>query len=142
MHQYIQNNVPRRHASSECQGHFVCHSSDFQMSVRSVYIKIINYSGSTFANLNNIMQTKQFATKKPRSFSIETLFTKNYVFLAESVENHSISLNCMIYLKFISTGAVFFLIRQEYLKQDSDNNLKQILFFLTINSLKKKVDVN
>ena len=44
--------------------------------------KNYQYSGSTFANLNNIMQTKQFVTKKPRSFSIETLFT-----IAESVEN-------------------------------------------------------
>ena len=45
----------------------VCHSSAFQtISVRSVYIKIINYSGiiHVLANLNNTLQTKQHATKK------------------------------------------------------------------------------
>ena len=37
----------------------VCHSSAFQTSsVRSVYIKIINYSSSILANLKNTMQTK------------------------------------------------------------------------------------
>ena len=43
----------------------VCHSSAFQtISVRSIYIKNINHSGSVLANLNNTMQTKQHATKK------------------------------------------------------------------------------
>ena len=45
----------------------VCHLSAFQTkSVRSVYIKIINYSGiiHVLANLNNTLQTKQHATKK------------------------------------------------------------------------------
>ena len=43
----------------------VCHSSAFQTILRrSVYIKIINYSDSISANLNNTMQTKQHAMKK------------------------------------------------------------------------------
>ena len=48
----------------------VCHSSAFQtISVRSVYINIINYSGSILANLNNTMQTIEHATKKPHPYS-------------------------------------------------------------------------
>ena len=48
----------------------VCHSSAFQtISRRSVYNKIINYSGSILANLNSTMQTKQHATKKTHSYS-------------------------------------------------------------------------
>ena len=48
----------------------VCHSSAFQtISVRSVYIKIIKYSDSTLANLNNTMQTKHHARKNPHSYS-------------------------------------------------------------------------
>ena len=46
----------------------VCQSSAFQtISARSVYIKNIN--NSIFANLNNAMQTKQHATKKPHPYS-------------------------------------------------------------------------
>ena len=37
--------------------------------VRSVYIKIINYSGSILTNLNNTMQTTHHAMKKPHSYS-------------------------------------------------------------------------
>ena len=48
----------------------VCHSSAFQtISRRSVYIKIINYSDSISANVNNTIQTKQHAMKKPHSYS-------------------------------------------------------------------------
>ena len=48
----------------------VCHSSAFQtISCRSVYIKIINYSDSISANLNNTIQTKEHAMKKPHSYS-------------------------------------------------------------------------
>ena len=40
------------------------------ISVRSVYIKIINYSVNLYiVNLNNTMQTKQHAMKKPHSYS-------------------------------------------------------------------------
>ena len=43
----------------------VCQSSAFQsISRKSVYIKIINYSDSISANLNNTVQTKQHAMKK------------------------------------------------------------------------------
>lgn len=43
----------------------VCHSSALQIiSVRSVYINIINYSGSILEILNNTMQIKQHAKKK------------------------------------------------------------------------------
>ena len=49
----------------------VCHSSTFQtMSVRSVYIKIINYSGSILAKLNNTMKKK--TKKKPRTCNEKT----------------------------------------------------------------------
>ena len=44
-----------------------CHSSAFQtISLRPVYFKIINYSGSILGNLNirSTMQTKQHATKQ------------------------------------------------------------------------------
>ena len=56
----------------------VCHSSAFQtISHRSVYIKIINYSdsisadlnNSISADLNNTVQTKQHALKKPHSYA-------------------------------------------------------------------------
>ena len=47
-----------------------CHSSSFQtISRRSVYIKIINYSGSILVNVNSTMKTKQHAMKKPHSYS-------------------------------------------------------------------------
>ena len=43
----------------------VCHSSAFQtISVRSFFIKIINYSGSIFCKLNNTMQTKTACNEK------------------------------------------------------------------------------
>ena len=48
----------------------VYHSSAFQtISRRSVYIKIINYSGSISANSNKTMQRKQHAMKKPHFYS-------------------------------------------------------------------------
>ena len=47
----------------------VCHSSAFQtISIKSVYIKIINYCGSIVINLNDTMQTKQHAMKKPHTY--------------------------------------------------------------------------
>ena len=39
------------------------------ISCRSVYIKTVNYSRRILANLDNTMQTKQHATKKPNSYS-------------------------------------------------------------------------
>ena len=53
-----------------------------------------------------------------------------------SVFINSISWNCVQYI-FISRGAVFPM-RWEYLKQDSNNILKQFLYFYTINFWKKK----
>ena len=52
---------------------------------------------------------------------------------------NSISWNCIQYI-FISRGAAF-LIRQGYLKQGSNNILKQFLYFLTKNFW-EKVDIN
>ena len=59
----------------------VCHSSAFQtISVRSVYIKIINNSDSTLANLNNIqskrnnMQRKNSLIFKYKQYFIVTIF--------------------------------------------------------------------
>ena len=52
------------------------HSSAFEtISARSDYIKIINHGGSTLANLNDTMQTKQHAMKKRTHVQIETRFT-------------------------------------------------------------------
>ena len=71
----------------------VCHPSAFQtISHRSVYIKIINYSDSISANLNNTMQTKQHAMKKPHSYSNRNKIYKGLFFvteglLAENVQN-------------------------------------------------------
>ena len=57
----------------------VCHSSAFQTISRiSFYIKSINYSGSILANLKNIMQTNQHATKKQTHIQRETRFNRNY----------------------------------------------------------------
>ena len=56
----------------------VCHSSAFQtISVRSVYNKIINESGSIYVNLYNTMQTKQLVTKNHNHILIETRLTVN-----------------------------------------------------------------
>ena len=72
----------------------VCHSSAFQtISVRSVYIKIINYSGNILAitDLNNTMQTKQDTMKKPHSYSYRKTIYKGFYlvegFWAENVQN-------------------------------------------------------
>ena len=71
----------------------VCHSSGFQtISHRSVYIKIINYSDSIKANLNNTIQTKQHAMKKPHSYSNRNKIYKGLFFVvegfwAENVQN-------------------------------------------------------
>ena len=71
----------------------VCHSSAFQtISRRSIYIKIINYSDSISANLNNTIQTKQHAMKKPHSYSNRNKIYKGLFFvvegfLAENVQN-------------------------------------------------------
>ena len=48
----------------------VCHSSAFQtISVRSVYIKIINYIVSLLTNLKKPTQTEQHTIKKQHSYS-------------------------------------------------------------------------
>ena len=71
----------------------VCHSSAFQTFLRrSVYIKIINYTDSISANLNNTIQTKQHAMKKPHSNSdrnkiYKGLFSVVEGFWAEIVQN-------------------------------------------------------
>ena len=62
----------------------VCHSSAFQTILRrSVYIKIINHSDSISANLNNTMQTKQHAMKKPHSYSNRNKIYKGQFFVLE-----------------------------------------------------------
>ena len=60
----------------------MCHSSAFQtISVRSVYIKIINHSGSilAIADLNNTMQTKQDTMKNRTHTHIERRFTRDFI---------------------------------------------------------------
>ena len=62
----------------------VFHSSAFQtISRRSVYIKIIDYSDSLSANLNNTIQTKQPAMKKPHSYSNRNKIYKGLFFVVE-----------------------------------------------------------
>ena len=123
----------------------VCHSSAFQtISVRSVCSKIINYSGSILANLNNTMQTKQHVMKKPHSYSNRNKIYKGLLIVVEgfwagNVQNLQFSWNCIQYI-FISRG-VAFLMYEEYLKQGSNNILKQFLHFFTKNFW-EKVDVN
>ena len=64
----------------------VSHALAFKTSsVRSVYIKIIVYAGSILANLNNTMQTKQHAMKKPQSYSIYNFEVEGS--LVENVQN-------------------------------------------------------
>ena len=60
--------------------------------MRSVCIKIINYSGSVFANLNNTMQTKQHATRKHTIIFKQKQDLQGTIFvvegsLAENVQN-------------------------------------------------------
>ena len=57
------------------------------ISVRSIYIKIINYSGSIFVNLNNTIQTKQHATKCNKNNTNMALFFVVEGFLSENVQN-------------------------------------------------------
>ena len=119
----------------------VCHSSAFQtISIRSVYIKIINYSGSIFANLKNKMQKKVFNEKNTLIFKYKQDLTRDYILWWKDLEQkmckifsfiNSISWNCIQYI-WISIGVVF-LRRQEYFIWDSNDNLKQFLYFLTIN---------
>ena len=62
----------------------VCHLSAFQtISRRSVYIKIIKYSDSISANLNNTIQTKQHDMKKPHSYSNRNKIYKGLYFVVE-----------------------------------------------------------
>ena len=63
----------------------ICHSSAFQIiSVRSVYIRIINYSCSISANLISTMESKQHGTKNLDILG--TIFVMEG-FLAENVQN-------------------------------------------------------
>ena len=63
----------------------VCHSSAFQtISRRSVYIKMINYSDSISANLNNTIQTKKHAMKKPHCYSNRNKIYKGLLFVVEA----------------------------------------------------------
>ena len=85
------------YAKSTCFWHLtfikVCHSSAFQtISRKSVNIKIINHSDSISANLNNTIQTKQHAMKKPHSNSNRNKIYKGLFFVvegfwAENVQN-------------------------------------------------------
>ena len=63
-----------------------------ESSVRSVYIRNINYNCSLLANLNETMQTKQHAMKKPNpnqnvNKKYEGLIFVMEVFLAENFQN-------------------------------------------------------
>ena len=96
----------------------VCHSSAFQaISVRSVYVKIIKYSGSILASLNSTLQTKQHSMKKPKRifkykqdilgtiFLVEGFLTENVknlqfllIQLVETVFNISLFLEVLFFL--------------------------------------------
>ena len=71
----------------------VCHSSAFQtISRRSANIKIINHNDNISANLNNTIQTKQHAMKKPHFNSNGNKIYKGLFFVvvgfwAENVQN-------------------------------------------------------
>ena len=119
----------------------VFHSSAFQsISRRLVYI---NYSGSVLKKLKYTMQTKHNATKKPHSNSNINKILQGV--LAENVENLHFfikfftSWNCIQYIS-ISRGAVC-LMRQKCLKQESNNILKQFLYFLSINFVEKMITI-
>ena len=95
----------------------VCHSSAFQtISVRSLYIKIINYSDSTLTNLNNIQSKRNNMQRKIFThIQIETIFNCDYFFffwrdLKKSYASvffiNSKSWNCVLYI-FIFRCAVF-----------------------------------
>ena len=83
----------------------VCHSSSFQtISVRSVYIKIINHTGSihVFANLSKTMQTKQHAMKKNRTrFHIETRFTRDYILWCKDLKQKMFKMFSKLELYYI-----------------------------------------
>ena len=65
----------------------VYYSSALQtISVRSVYIKIINYNDIILVNLNNTMQTKQHAIKKPHLYSNRNKFYKVLLIVVEGFE--------------------------------------------------------
>ena len=69
----------------------VCHSSAFQtISVRSLYIKIINYSDSTLTNLNNIQSKRNNMQRKIFThIQIETIFNCDYFFFGGGIlKNH------------------------------------------------------
>ena len=71
----------------------------------------MNYGSSILENLNNTMQTKQHAMKKPNSNSNRNKIYKGLLFveegsLAENVQNLQLSWNCIQYI-CISRGAVF-----------------------------------
>ena len=90
----------------------VCHySAFFIISVRSVYIKIFNYSGSILANLSNTKANKTACNKKVTlvfRFKQDILGI-NFVlegYLASTVFINSISWTCIQYI-FISRGAFF-----------------------------------
>ena len=59
----------------------VCNLSAFQtISVKKIYKNIISYSGSILANLNNIMQTNQYALEKKRTRTEkDASFTWDYI---------------------------------------------------------------
>ena len=91
----------------------VCHSSAFQtISVRSDYIKIMNNSDSTLANLNNIQSKRNnMQQQKPHSYQILQYLIVTIFFSGGILKNlqffmNSISWDFVIYI-FIFICAVF-----------------------------------
>ena len=123
----------------------VYHSSAFQIiSRRSVYIKIINYRDRISANLNNTIQTKQHAMKKPTLLFKQKQELQGTIFcggriLSRKCSKPSIFVNSLRNVFNISLflGVLLF---QGYLKQGS-NILKQFLYFFTKNFW-EKIDIN
>ena len=128
-----------------CRSLKVCHSSAFQtISRRSVYIKIVIYSDSISYNPNKTTcDEKTVLLFKQKQDLQGTIFCGGRILSRKCskirIFVNSISWNCIQFI-FISRGAAF-LMRQEYLKQGSNNILKQFLYFSTKNFW-KKVDIN
>ena len=122
---------------------------NLKMTILNVSHIIINYSDSILANLNNTIQTKQHAMKKLFSYLSRNKIYKGLFFVVEgffsrkcsksSIFVNSISCKCIQYI-FIYRGAAF-LMREWYLKQGSNNILKQFLYFFT-KYFWEQVDIN
>ena len=119
------------------------------ISVRSLYIKIINYRDSISANLNNTMQTKQHAMKKRTFIQIETRFTRDYFCdgrilcrkcSKSSIFVNSISWNCIFYSLSLFLEVLLFLCARDILNR-VQIVFKTILIFFTENFW-EKIDIN